>query len=471
MTIELERQVHEYAEFLDTTLPVLEASVITSDADLIETVPLPLPTRYGVRRRPWLVAAAVLIAVIVVIGGSSLLFSGGGGAPVVDDLVEEPEVTQTTAAPPTTLAASAAIIPGVEGSIYLSVRWLHTGFATQEEIGGPMERVEQVWYLDADTWRWETPLWQSGDSTEMQGQVTITANQQRFEFQAHSNTYTVYEGESSGEGFNPAVDPEVIFECDETGCAHSLDGDRWDDCTFTENVVVLGRETIEHSCTRPPEWNDQEITTITLNIDETGRTLRMVQTHTTETGEESILEYEILELNTSPTFTADLFVFECPTNDCRDSSLGADPFDHPMIGLPAPEVSGDLVGGGTFDLADHRGERVILLFWASWCPPCTEELVFYQDFSKASPDITVVTGAVIDQQQEVTAVVNDLAITLPVLDLFTQNLTEGNYVGDVWGGLGIPLIVFIDETGRVVAIQDRARGSEGLTEVLGGLGW
>ncbi len=40
---------------------------------------------------------------------------------------------------------------------------------------------------------------------------------------------------------------------------------------------------------------------------------------------------------------------------------------------PAPALSGPTLDGGTFDLADHLGEVVVLNVWASWCAPCRAE--------------------------------------------------------------------------------------------------
>jgi thiol-disulfide isomerase/thioredoxin len=40
----------------------------------------------------------------------------------------------------------------------------------------------------------------------------------------------------------------------------------------------------------------------------------------------------------------------------------------------APKLSGETVEGGTVDVADYRGEVVVLNVWGSWCPPCRAEM-------------------------------------------------------------------------------------------------
>jgi cytochrome c biogenesis protein CcmG/thiol:disulfide interchange protein DsbE len=53
--------------------------------------------------------------------------------------------------------------------------------------------------------------------------------------------------------------------------------------------------------------------------------------------------------------------------------ISASSVQSPLLGKVAPAVSGAELGGGTFSLAAHRGDVVVVNFWSSWCEPCKQE--------------------------------------------------------------------------------------------------
>ncbi len=47
-------------------------------------------------------------------------------------------------------------------------------------------------------------------------------------------------------------------------------------------------------------------------------------------------------------------------------------------GDPAPDFTVEMFDGSRVTLSDLRGKVVLLNFWATWCPPCREELTHVQ---------------------------------------------------------------------------------------------
>ena len=72
------------------------------------------------------------------------------------------------------------------------------------------------------------------------------------------------------------------------------------------------------------------------------------------------------------------------------SLTACDRGDHPTnIGKPAPEFT--LTDGNrSVDIDKLRGHVVIVNFWASWCPPCIEELPSLLALHRELPDVDIV---------------------------------------------------------------------------------
>lgn len=120
---------------------------------------------------------------------------------------------------------------------------------------------------------------------------------------------------------------------------------------------------------------------------------------------------------------------------------------------PAPDLSGATLDGGTFRLADYRGDVVVLNVWASWCAPCRAEAPVLQDawtsYVDDSAAVQFVGLNTRDAQAAAQAFVDRYGLTYPnVID------TDGQLqllFKDSLPPQAIPSTVIIDQEGRVAA--------------------
>ena len=116
--------------------------------------------------------------------------------------------------------------------------------------------------------------------------------------------------------------------------------------------------------------------------------------------------------------------------------------------LLAPMASLPLLGGkGVGSVVDHRGRVVVLNFWASWCPPCVDELPLLERTHRSIRRRGgVVVGANYkDLPEDALAFVRRYELTFPML-----RDRDGEYA-DQFGSRSFSETFVIDRRGRIAA--------------------
>ncbi|MEI8356400.1 MAG: TlpA disulfide reductase family protein [Deltaproteobacteria bacterium] len=123
----------------------------------------------------------------------------------------------------------------------------------------------------------------------------------------------------------------------------------------------------------------------------------------------------------------------------RDSSA-------PAKSRQAPDFTLTTLSGENFRLADSRGKVVMLNFWATWCPPCQEELPSLADLNKAMSGKNFQMQTVALDKEGRSAVegyFRRTGVRVPTL------LDASGSVGKIFGVTGIPETFLIDKEGLI----------------------
>jgi peroxiredoxin len=130
----------------------------------------------------------------------------------------------------------------------------------------------------------------------------------------------------------------------------------------------------------------------------------------------------------------------------------------------APDLTGTLLDGGSFRLADHKGEVVVLNFWASWCPPCRVEADdLERSYQATRTDRVTFLGVNIrDQRDAANKAVAAGKISYPSVFDPSSSLA---LLFDVPPAT-IPATIVIDREGRIAAVARRAVLDAELTPLI-----
>lgn len=112
----------------------------------------------------------------------------------------------------------------------------------------------------------------------------------------------------------------------------------------------------------------------------------------------------------------------------------------------APDFRLTTLEDRTATLREHRGHRVLLNFFASWCQPCRDEMpgVQAQAEKHARHDWVVLGVDVMETREAAAAFRDEFGLTFPIL------LDDYGWVTLTYQVTGTPTSLFIDQAGRIV---------------------
>jgi peroxiredoxin len=103
-------------------------------------------------------------------------------------------------------------------------------------------------------------------------------------------------------------------------------------------------------------------------------------------------------------------------------------------------------------MAQWQGQVVVVNFWATWCPPCVEEM---PDLQRVHDDYrgqgVVIVGLGIDNPSALKRFRDEHSLTLPLFAAGAAGSELGKALGNISGAL--PYTLLIDRKGRIVTAR------------------
>lgn len=117
-----------------------------------------------------------------------------------------------------------------------------------------------------------------------------------------------------------------------------------------------------------------------------------------------------------------------------------------------PELWGqtyDTPAGGKLAMQSLRGKPLLINFWATWCPPCVDELPLLERFySENKAKGAQIVGLAADKPEAVTKFLQKLPLTFPIGLVGMPGIALSKSWGNLVGGL--PFSVMLAADGHVM---------------------
>ncbi|MGP0020908.1 MAG: peroxiredoxin family protein [Candidatus Sulfotelmatobacter sp.] len=136
------------------------------------------------------------------------------------------------------------------------------------------------------------------------------------------------------------------------------------------------------------------------------------------------------------------------------------------VRVSAPDFRAITADGKSVSLADFRGKKVVLAFWASWCGPCQEEMgalnTFYRAHHTASSDFEILAISIDEDTAQAAHFATEKKLTFPVL------LDPHETVARAYEENGVPTLFVIDQYGNIRYAHVGFDRSDSFERVLAG---
>lgn len=128
----------------------------------------------------------------------------------------------------------------------------------------------------------------------------------------------------------------------------------------------------------------------------------------------------------------------------------------PVSHGPAPAWNMPDLDGNRIDSSNYFGKIVVLNFWATWCPPCRQEIPELNAFQLSHTNHgVVVIGASVDEggADVVRPFVQRMKVSYPVViaDAIQQSHFGGASLDPTASGMRLPTTLIIDRHGNMAA--------------------
>lgn len=152
----------------------------------------------------------------------------------------------------------------------------------------------------------------------------------------------------------------------------------------------------------------------------------------------------------------------------RDTSAAESADSGVRVGDIAADFTLASLDGSSVKLTDYRGKKVLLNFWATWCPPCKAEMPHIEKFYNEMRDQgVVVLGVNLTDTEKSAAKVETFArqreLSFPIV------LDRAGQVRDLYQVRAYPTSIVIDSRGMIRSKHQGAASYDSLRKAFDGI--